>query len=178
MYHDQGTIAMKLMGFDSGVTLLGRFEFPICSQMELLTTLPDKESRALELQERQSCWQRNGAKQKGALNGFVTSQMLGFSRLRASLNEQTSALRPIVVQKPLLWRRRNILEPLMRLGAAKSEQRQSFQNQLSRARGKMPAKIVVGRRLWRISLWAMERGQADGRGGPFCGGSFLAAAPP
>ncbi|MEO8850022.1 MAG: 4-hydroxythreonine-4-phosphate dehydrogenase PdxA [Casimicrobiaceae bacterium] len=31
MYHDQGQIAMKLMGFDRGVTLLGGFPFPICS---------------------------------------------------------------------------------------------------------------------------------------------------
>jgi len=29
MYHDQGQIAMKLMGFDRGVTLLGGFPFPI-----------------------------------------------------------------------------------------------------------------------------------------------------
>src|SRR4029077_14439250 len=31
MYHDQGQIAMKLMGFDRGVTLLGCFDFPICT---------------------------------------------------------------------------------------------------------------------------------------------------
>ena len=31
MYHDQGQIAMKLMGFDRGVTLLGGFGFPICT---------------------------------------------------------------------------------------------------------------------------------------------------
>jgi len=31
MYHDQGQIAMKLMGFESGVTLLGGFPFPICT---------------------------------------------------------------------------------------------------------------------------------------------------
>jgi 4-hydroxythreonine-4-phosphate dehydrogenase len=31
MYHDQGQIAMKLMGFDRGVTLIGGFEFPICT---------------------------------------------------------------------------------------------------------------------------------------------------
>ncbi len=31
MYHDQGQIAMKLMGFDRGVTLLGGFKFPICT---------------------------------------------------------------------------------------------------------------------------------------------------
>jgi 4-hydroxythreonine-4-phosphate dehydrogenase len=31
MYHDQGQIAMKLMGFDKGVTLLGGFPFPICT---------------------------------------------------------------------------------------------------------------------------------------------------
>ncbi|MGN6549857.1 MAG: 4-hydroxythreonine-4-phosphate dehydrogenase PdxA [Pararhizobium sp.] len=31
MYHDQGQIAMKLMGFGSGVTLLGGFPFPICT---------------------------------------------------------------------------------------------------------------------------------------------------
>ena len=29
MYHDQGQIAMKLLGFDRGVTLLGGFPFPI-----------------------------------------------------------------------------------------------------------------------------------------------------
>jgi 4-hydroxythreonine-4-phosphate dehydrogenase len=29
MYHDQGQIAMKLMGFEKGVTLLGGFPFPI-----------------------------------------------------------------------------------------------------------------------------------------------------
>ena len=31
MYHDQGQIAMKLLGFESGVTLLGGFPFPICT---------------------------------------------------------------------------------------------------------------------------------------------------
>ena len=31
MYHDQGQIAMKLMGFERGVTLLGGFPFPICT---------------------------------------------------------------------------------------------------------------------------------------------------
>jgi 4-hydroxythreonine-4-phosphate dehydrogenase len=31
MYHDQGQIAMKLIGFDTGVTLLGGFPFPICT---------------------------------------------------------------------------------------------------------------------------------------------------
>ncbi|WP_299257331.1 4-hydroxythreonine-4-phosphate dehydrogenase PdxA [uncultured Kushneria sp.] len=31
MYHDQGQIAMKLMGFDSGVTMLGGFPFPVCT---------------------------------------------------------------------------------------------------------------------------------------------------
>ncbi|WP_162261741.1 4-hydroxythreonine-4-phosphate dehydrogenase PdxA [Bosea sp. Root381] len=31
MYHDQGQIAMKLMGFDSGITLIGGFPFPICT---------------------------------------------------------------------------------------------------------------------------------------------------
>ncbi len=31
MYHDQGQIAMKLMGFDRGVTFLGGFPFPICT---------------------------------------------------------------------------------------------------------------------------------------------------
>lgn len=31
MYHDQGQIAMKLMGFDQGVTLLGGYPFPICT---------------------------------------------------------------------------------------------------------------------------------------------------
>jgi 4-hydroxythreonine-4-phosphate dehydrogenase len=31
MYHDQGQIAMKLIGFDRGVTLLGGFSFPICT---------------------------------------------------------------------------------------------------------------------------------------------------
>lgn len=31
MYHDQGQIAMKLMGFDRCVTLLGGFPFPICT---------------------------------------------------------------------------------------------------------------------------------------------------
>jgi len=31
MYHDQGQIAMKLMGFDRGVTLLGGFPFPVCT---------------------------------------------------------------------------------------------------------------------------------------------------
>ena len=31
MYHDQGQIAMKLMGFDRGVTFLGGFDFPICT---------------------------------------------------------------------------------------------------------------------------------------------------
>ncbi len=31
MYHDQGQIATKLMGFDRGVTLIGGFPFPICT---------------------------------------------------------------------------------------------------------------------------------------------------
>jgi 4-hydroxythreonine-4-phosphate dehydrogenase len=31
MYHDQGQIAMKLIGFEHGVTLLGGFPFPICT---------------------------------------------------------------------------------------------------------------------------------------------------
>jgi 4-hydroxythreonine-4-phosphate dehydrogenase len=31
MYHDLGQIAMKLMGFDRGVTILGGFPFPICT---------------------------------------------------------------------------------------------------------------------------------------------------
>jgi 4-hydroxythreonine-4-phosphate dehydrogenase len=31
MYHDQGQIAMKLMGFDRGVTLVGGYPFPICT---------------------------------------------------------------------------------------------------------------------------------------------------
>ena len=31
MYHDQGQIAMKMMGFDRGVTMLGGFPFPICT---------------------------------------------------------------------------------------------------------------------------------------------------
>jgi 4-hydroxythreonine-4-phosphate dehydrogenase len=31
MFHDQGQIAMKLLGFDRGVTVLGGFPFPICT---------------------------------------------------------------------------------------------------------------------------------------------------
>jgi len=31
MYHDQGQIAMKLIGFDQGVTVLGGFPFPIAT---------------------------------------------------------------------------------------------------------------------------------------------------
>ena len=31
MYYDQGQIAMKLLGFDRGVTVLGGFPFPICT---------------------------------------------------------------------------------------------------------------------------------------------------
>jgi 4-hydroxythreonine-4-phosphate dehydrogenase len=31
MFHDQGQIAMKLLGFDRGVTLLGVYPFPICT---------------------------------------------------------------------------------------------------------------------------------------------------
>ncbi len=31
MYHDQGQIAMKLIGFESGVTLIGGYAFPICT---------------------------------------------------------------------------------------------------------------------------------------------------
>ena len=31
MYHDQGQIAMKLIGFDAGVTLLGGYPFPLCT---------------------------------------------------------------------------------------------------------------------------------------------------
>ncbi|MGY4370360.1 4-hydroxy-L-threonine phosphate dehydrogenase PdxA [Bradyrhizobium sp. LB1.3] len=46
MYHDQGQIAMKLMGFDRGVTLLGGFPFPICTPAH--GTLPTtSQARAL-----------------------------------------------------------------------------------------------------------------------------------
>lgn len=31
MYHDQGQIAMKLMGFDEGVTMIGGLPFPLCT---------------------------------------------------------------------------------------------------------------------------------------------------
>lgn len=31
MYHDQGQIAMKLMGFELGVTLIGGYAFPVCT---------------------------------------------------------------------------------------------------------------------------------------------------
>ncbi|WP_117191566.1 4-hydroxythreonine-4-phosphate dehydrogenase PdxA [Rhizobium terrae] len=31
MYHDQGQIAMKLMGFERGVTMLGGLPFPVCT---------------------------------------------------------------------------------------------------------------------------------------------------
>ena len=31
MYHDQGQIAMKLMGFDRGVTMMGGLPFPVCT---------------------------------------------------------------------------------------------------------------------------------------------------
>lgn len=31
MYHDQGQIAMKLMGFDKGVTMMGGLPFPLCT---------------------------------------------------------------------------------------------------------------------------------------------------
>ena len=31
MYHDQGQIAMKLMGFESGVTLIGGYKVPVCT---------------------------------------------------------------------------------------------------------------------------------------------------
>ena len=31
MYHDQGQIAMKLMGFDQGVTFLGGYDVPVCT---------------------------------------------------------------------------------------------------------------------------------------------------
>ena len=31
MYHDQGQIAVKLIGFDKGVTLIGGFPFPVCT---------------------------------------------------------------------------------------------------------------------------------------------------
>ena len=31
MYHDQGQIAMKLMGFESGVTLIGGYRAPVCT---------------------------------------------------------------------------------------------------------------------------------------------------
>ncbi len=31
MYHDQGQIAMKLMDFDRGVTMLGGLPFPVCT---------------------------------------------------------------------------------------------------------------------------------------------------
>ena len=31
MYHDQGQIAMKMMGFDKGVTMMGGLPFPLCT---------------------------------------------------------------------------------------------------------------------------------------------------
>jgi 4-hydroxythreonine-4-phosphate dehydrogenase len=31
MFHDQGQIAMKLIGFESGITLIGGYRFPICT---------------------------------------------------------------------------------------------------------------------------------------------------
>jgi 4-hydroxythreonine-4-phosphate dehydrogenase len=31
MFHDQGQIAMKLMGFERGVTLIAGYGFPICT---------------------------------------------------------------------------------------------------------------------------------------------------
>jgi len=31
MYHDQGQIAMKMMGFDKGVTMMGGLNFPLCT---------------------------------------------------------------------------------------------------------------------------------------------------
>ncbi|MCB1510198.1 MAG: 4-hydroxythreonine-4-phosphate dehydrogenase PdxA [Hyphomicrobiaceae bacterium] len=31
MYHDQGQIAMKMMGFDRGITLIGGYSFPVCT---------------------------------------------------------------------------------------------------------------------------------------------------
>lgn len=31
MFHDQGQIAMKLMGFEAGVTLIGGYSFPVCT---------------------------------------------------------------------------------------------------------------------------------------------------
>lgn len=31
MFHDQGQIAMKLIGFESGVTLIGGYAFPVCT---------------------------------------------------------------------------------------------------------------------------------------------------
>lgn len=31
MFHDQGQIAMKLMGFEAGVTLIGGYGFPVCT---------------------------------------------------------------------------------------------------------------------------------------------------
>ncbi|OJY70920.1 MAG: 4-hydroxythreonine-4-phosphate dehydrogenase [Rhizobium sp. 60-20] len=31
MYHDQGQIAMKMMGFDRGVTMIGGLPFPVCT---------------------------------------------------------------------------------------------------------------------------------------------------
>jgi 4-hydroxythreonine-4-phosphate dehydrogenase len=31
MYHDQGQIAMKLMGFERGITLIGGYAFPVCT---------------------------------------------------------------------------------------------------------------------------------------------------
>ena len=31
MYHDQGEIAMKMMGFDKGFTMMGGLPFPLCT---------------------------------------------------------------------------------------------------------------------------------------------------
>jgi hypothetical protein len=86
MYHDQGQIAMKLMGFDRGVTLLGGFEFPICTPTEPPTISPERESPESAPSERPCCSQRkwrNVESWREARSRSVESRRLRRRRLGA-----------------------------------------------------------------------------------------------
>ena len=70
MYHDQGQIAMKLMGFDRGVTLLGGFPFPICTPAH--GTAYDIAGKGIARDRRRTCGDPacggNGAEEDAGLN--------------------------------------------------------------------------------------------------------------
>ena len=98
MYHDQGQIAMKLMGFDRGVTLLGGFDFPICTPAH--GTAYDIAGQGIAGYRRgagggAACG-GNGASQKSRCSGCMTVQRPRNTGFRRSLNASTPSRRSSV----------------------------------------------------------------------------------